>query len=62
MQLEQLEEYINQEIKSYPQLEADITNFWYLACDEVASGESEYNECELAVGSIDELIKEFNEE
>lgn len=58
MNLKQLAKYCKEKIELFPNLKRDILDFYSLANDEVEEGESEDNECELAVSSIDELIKE----
>ena len=44
-------------IKLYPTLKDEIEDFYVLALDEIEAGESQHNECELAVSSIEQLIK-----
>jgi hypothetical protein len=41
-----------------PDLKEQISDFYYLALDEIEDGESETHECELAYNDIMELIKE----
>jgi len=59
MTIKQLSEYCIDKIKAYPLLEREIKHFYVLALDEIESGESQNNECELAVSSIEQLIKEL---
>lgn len=59
MTLQQLKTYAEDMSTRYPDLNDQIRDFYFLACDEVESGESESNECELAYSDIEELIKEF---
>ena len=59
MTLQQLKTYAEDMSTRYPDLNDQIRDFYFLACDEVESGESEANECELAYSDIEELIKEF---
>lgn len=58
MNLQELREYCRQKIADFPHLKGQITDFYTLACDEVEQGESEWNECELAVSDIENLITE----
>ena len=44
-------------IKLYPTLKDEIEDFYVLALDEIEAGESQHNECELAVCSIEQLIQ-----
>jgi hypothetical protein len=44
--------------EKYPQHAEEINSFYDLAKMEVEDGESEWNECELAVSDIKELINE----
>jgi hypothetical protein len=43
-----------------PDLKDQISDFYYLALDEIEDGESETHECEMAYKDIIELIKEKN--
>ena len=58
MNIEDLTKYCLDKIKIYPTLKDEINDFYSLALDEIDLGESQNNECELAVSSIEELIKE----
>lgn len=53
-----LKVYAINKIKEYPQLKEQISDFYYLAIDEINEGGSESHEVQLAINSIDELIKE----
>lgn len=59
MTLEQLKTYAEDMSNRYPELHDQIRDFYFLACDEVESGESEAHECELAYSDIEDLIEEF---
>ena len=56
MTLPDLKKYAEGVSKQYPQLNDEVRDLYFLAVTEVEDGESEANECESAVGSIDELI------
>ena len=64
MNLQDLKFYAKQISSKYPELQWEINDFVQLAIDNVDVGESEFNEAELAIESIDELIilqvKEIN--
>lgn len=60
MTLQNLLDYCKEKVKQYPILAEEIKDFYSLAEMEVEDGESEYHECEMAVYSINELIKESN--
>ena len=60
MTLADLKKYAEGVSKQYPQLNDEVRDLYFLAVTEVEDGESEANECELAVGSIDELIAELD--
>jgi len=58
MQLSELKTYAEGMSVKHAHLEDDIRDFYFLAIQEVESGESETNECELAFNDIELLIKE----
>ena len=58
MQLSELKKYAEEMSAKYPHLDEEIRDFYFLAIDEVESGESESHECELAVNDIELLILE----
>lgn len=60
MTLSDLKKYAEGVSKQYPQLDEEVRDLYFLAVTEVEDGESEANECELAIGSIDELIAELD--
>ena len=60
MTLSDLKEYAEGVSKQYPQLDDEVRDLYFLAVTEVEDGESETNECELAIGSIKELIVELD--
>jgi hypothetical protein len=60
MTLQELKSYAEEMSAKYPQLDDEIRDLYFLAVTEVEDGEPEYHECELAVGSIDELIAELD--
>ena len=60
MTLQELKTYAEKMSAKYPQLDDEIRDLYFLAQDEIEDGGSEAHECELAVGSIDELIAELD--
>ena len=60
MTLENLKKYAEGMSSTYPDLDDDIRDLYFLAEMEVEDGESETNECELAIGSIKQLISELD--
>ena len=58
MYFKDLLEYAKGVIKDHPQLKQDVYELVELAQTEIEDGGSEIHECELAVGSIKELIEE----
>lgn len=60
MNLRLLKQYCINKIQEYPMLKEEISDFYYLAQDEIDEGGSEVHECNLAVSSIDTLISEHN--
>ena len=60
MTLANLKQYAEGISKQYPQLDDEVRDLYFLAEMEVEDGESETNECELAIGSIKELLEELD--
>ena len=60
MTLSNLKTYAEGISKQYPQLDDEVRDLYFLAVTEVEDGESENNECELAISSIKELISELD--
>ena len=56
MTLEYLKEYCEDYCEKYPSFTDQIMEFYDLAVMETEGGESEDQECELAVGDINALI------
>lgn len=56
MTLRELKTYAEDMSNRYPDHSDQIRDLYFLACDEVESGESEANECELAVSDIESLV------
>lgn len=56
MTLSELKTYAEDMSNRYPDYSDQIRDLYFLACDEVESGESEANECELAVSDIESLV------
>lgn len=55
MQLSELKAYAEKLSNAFPQMDEQIKDLYFLAVDEVESGESEANECELAYSDMNEL-------
>ena len=60
MTLANLKKYAKGISKTYPQLDDEVRDLYFIAEMEVEDGESETHECELAIGSIKELISELD--
>jgi|TARA_B110001452_G_C15222068_1_gene423647 hypothetical protein len=60
MTLANLKQYAEGISKTYPQLDDEVRDLYFLAEMEVEDGESETNECELAIGSIKQLIADLD--
>ena len=60
MTLANLKKYAEGVSKTYPQLDDEVRDLYFLAEMEVEDGESETNECELAISSIKELIADLD--
>jgi hypothetical protein len=60
MTLSNLKTYAEGISRQYPQLDDEVRDLYFLAEMEVEDGESENNECELAISSIKELISELD--
>ena len=56
MTLSELKTYAEDMSNRYPDHSDQIRDLYFLACDEVEAGESEANECELAVSDIESLV------
>ena len=57
MTLKDLKTFAEAQSNKYPNHDDTIRDLFFLAKDEVESGESEVHECELAISSMDEAIK-----
>jgi len=60
--LQQLQVYVQDKIKSYPELKGQIIDLLTLCMDEIEEGGSRTHEISLCVSDIEELIKESLEE
>lgn len=60
--LEQLQVYIQDKIKTYPELKGQILDLFTLCVDEIEEGGSRTHEISLCVSDIEELINESLEE
>ena len=56
--LSYLKGYVDGAIKLHPELKEEILDLFDLALSEVEAGESEENEKELCINSIEEIIEE----
>jgi len=61
MNKQYLKQFCLGKIEEYPNLKSEITDFYFLAMDEIYDGGSENHEVELAINSINQLIQETNE-
>lgn len=55
MQLSELKTYAEKLSNAFPQMDEAIRDLYFLAADEVESGESQVHECELAYSAMNEL-------
>ena len=62
MTLENLKKYAEGMSNTYPDLDDNIRDLYFLAEMEVEDGESETNECELAIRDIKQLIAKWDYE
>mgnify|MGYP001208765897 CR=1 FL=1 len=62
MKLENLKKYCEGMSNTYPDLEDEIRDLYFLAETEVEDGEPEYMECEKCVSDVKELIADWNKE
>jgi hypothetical protein len=60
MTLENLKQYAEGISRSHPRIDDEVRDLYFLAASEVESGESENNECELAIRDIKQLIAELD--
>lgn len=60
MTLSELKNYAEGISRQYPQIDDNVRDLYFLAEMEVEDGESENHECELAIGSIKELLTELD--
>jgi hypothetical protein len=61
MRLQNLITFIRAKKEQYPSLADKITDMYHLCLAEIAEGESEQNEIDNCVFSIEEIIEEFEE-
>ena len=57
--LKELNEYVNEVMMRHPSLKEEVVDLFQLAISEISDGDSEWNECQLATGSIMDLIEEL---
>ena len=60
MNKQYLKQFCLEKIAEYPNLKSEITDYYFLAMDEIYDGGSEQNEVELAINDIEALIKNSN--
>ena len=60
MTLENLKKYAEGMSNTYPDLNDEIRDLYFLAEMEVESGESQTHECELAIHDIKQLISDWD--
>jgi hypothetical protein len=58
MNKQYLKQFCLDKIAEYPDLKSEITDFYFLAMDDMYDGGSEMHEVESAINSINELINE----
>ena len=61
MTLEQLKEWIKVQIAQHPEHKEEMLDLYSLCIDEIADGGSEWNEVQLCISSIEELLEEEND-
>ena len=61
MTLEQLKEWIKVQITKHPEHKEEMLDLYSLCIDEIAEGGSEWNEVQLCIISIEELLEEEND-
>lgn len=59
---EELEKYVQEKIKLYPELKSQIISLFQLCLDEIEEGGSKENEIHLCISDIQETINESLEE
>jgi hypothetical protein len=62
MRLQNLITFIRAKKEEYPSLTSKINDMYHLCLAEIAEGESEQNEIDHCIFSIEEIIEEFIEE
>ena len=60
MTLQELKTYAEGVSRQFPEIDEEVRDLYFLAEMEVEDGESETNECELAIRDIDELVAELD--
>lgn len=58
MDKQYLKQFCLDKIAEYPDLKSEITDFYFLAMDEIYDGGSMVHEIELAINSINQLISQ----
>ena len=62
MKLENLKKYCEGMSNTYPDLEDEIRDLYFLAETEVEGGEPEYMECEKCISDVKALIADWDKE
>ncbi len=60
--VEELEVYVREKIKEYPELKGQIMDLFQLCLDEIEDGASSMNEIHLCICDIEDSIEEANQE
>ena len=58
MTKQELKDYCVDAIRSTPEIYDEVYDLYEMACDDILDGKTEYQACEQAVSSIDELIED----
>ena len=60
--IEELQKYVQEKIKLYPELKSEIVSLFQLCLDEIEEGGSREHEIDLCITDIDQTIDESLEE
>jgi hypothetical protein len=60
--IEELQKYVQDKIKLYPELKSEIISLFQLCLDEIEEGGSRKHEIDLCITDIDQTINESLEE
>jgi hypothetical protein len=56
--IEELQKYVHEKIKLYPELKSEIVSLFQLCLDEIEEGGSREHEIDLCITDIDQTIDE----